>query len=514
MAILFEVWRVGSAVEEISFMVSTLSKYLEYEWELASHDKSHDVSTISRQGLRLQRYNCALKLSTLLHLLLQIKPSPPNFLENFVLALGGAQSCISWILSALVNSYCDRIRAVGIRCAVLFIEATSRGPDSPLAIDVSDVALGEDGSKQEETFSFQENTMALISNVGQGIMNSNVGKGLAAMGPSGLKRGGSSVPVTARIVYKLLWHLLKSQRYHIDVWTQASLKSLVFERTVEAKLKTMASVREELIVPDEVLDETHRIELAKIEPMMQNVALGMDPKVRDIWGLNILLRLLRFLPEPLIDQWLSDFIDLSARSTDFLEAVSTTQSWQPCLFQLVSEATESITSKRTKFGGEDGGDQAMSSDGGGTSTNGGNKPIDENSVQESMKRLDSALELYASLLAFKFRQSADIALATIEEAASLQRVCLNGQQVFILLLTKLYSNLHLFGVLSMETLTATSSHSDGNNPSVLLKKSAKLVTDALSSSSKRAISSSAASGHWRCVRYLSMVCVYVITKCG
>jgi hypothetical protein len=100
------------------------------------------------------------------------------------------------------------------------------------------------------------------------------------------------------------------------------------------------------------------------------------------------------------------------------------------------------------------------------------------------------------------------ALNALEDAASLQRVCLNGQDVFCLILSRLVSNL-------CESGTILEKGGDGGaEDSDPLKKSARLVTDAILSSGTEGLDMNSAVRCWRCLRHLTAVTVSVVTKSG
>lgn len=96
----------------------------------------------------------------------------------------------------------------------------------------------------------------------------------------------------------------------------------------------------------------------------------------------------------------------------------------------------------------------------------------------------------------------------VEDAASLQRVCLNGQDVFFLIISRLTSNLGERGTIVLKTGTPAAEDED------LLKKSARLVTDAILSSGTEGLDMKSAVRCWRSLRHLSAVVVSIVTKSG
>jgi hypothetical protein len=96
----------------------------------------------------------------------------------------------------------------------------------------------------------------------------------------------------------------------------------------------------------------------------------------------------------------------------------------------------------------------------------------------------------------------------VEDAASLQRVCLNGQDVFFLILSRLIANLGEQGTILFSPGSGPAENED------LLKKSARLVTDAILSSGTEGLDMKSAVRCWRSLRHLSAVTVSIVTTCG
>jgi hypothetical protein len=106
-------------------------------------------------------------------------------------------------------------------------------------------------------------------------------------------------------------------------------------------------------------------------------------------------------------------------------------------------------------------------------------------------------------------------IPSLEEAASLQRTCLNGQDVLLFILSKLCTNLTQFGVLPIDNNALVEAWSaNGNIKDDLLMKSAALVTESILTNGTKGLKMSAAVGCWRCLRHLSAIIVAVISKNG
>ena len=493
---LFHVVFVGSAVDEVSLLVGYLSKVCESEWETASKEVSGGQQ-ISRSGHRELRHRFALRTSSLIYLLLQSPTAPSDFLSNLVRACGGVQACAAWMLSSLVNSHCDKIRAVGIRCVVAYLRATGSHPDAPLTLD--DPSSIEITGKSLEGKTLQENTLTLISHVGQGLMNSNVGKGLASIGPVMRPNSHAAPKLTPRVAYKLLWHLLKSHRYRIEAWTQASLVGIVFDQKSITLAMEDRSLHENLYTPDSVFHNTTTLNWIWISKVMQDNTVSIDAPMTGELGINTIVRLLRFLPGDCLENWLVDLAQQAARTQGVVDMLSSTVDWQPCLFHLASELLESLVTAKVM-------DRAH--------PHIATSQAKQFDAEATARRLDLVLDLYAVLLANLFRRGGEKALVSIEDCSSLQRVCVNGQQVLIFILSKLFENLAESGVLPLEKVVVHAAVHSMEQHRVLLKRSARLITDTILSNSSKGMTMPEAVDCWRSLRHLTAVAVAMISRLG
>jgi hypothetical protein len=106
------------------------------------------------------------------------------------------------------------------------------------------------------------------------------------------------------------------------------------------------------------------------------------------------------------------------------------------------------------------------------------------------------------------------ALQAVETAASLQRVCVNGHDVLMLVLSSLCSNIFENGTLLEIGAISKDDWRDINldNDSLLLKQSSKLVTDAILSNGMKGLDLHTAVRSWRSLRHLTEVVVAVVSK--
>ena len=104
------------------------------------------------------------------------------------------------------------------------------------------------------------------------------------------------------------------------------------------------------------------------------------------------------------------------------------------------------------------------------------------------------------------------ALDSVEIAASLQRVCLNGAEVFGLILSRVLANLAEYGVIPVDGYSSPSTQPEMGGPNSHLKRSARLVTNAILSNGADGLDMPGAVSRWRCLRHLTAVTVAVVTK--
>jgi hypothetical protein len=349
LTMIFHIFLVGSTCDEMALLVALLSNYLEYEWEKASNEISEGVTNVERSTQRQERYLFSRKCSALLLFwLLRNNSSSSELLNNFARACGSVHGGAAWILSSMVNSYCDYIRGIGVRSIVAFVQATSKSPDQALALGKSSAASV--GLKSGDARKLQESTLSLITNVGHGLLNSNVGKGLALIGPAGRSKTSSLSKLTPRVVFKLLWHLLKLHRFRLAAYTQGALVSMVFQRRETDDVLSTNAITSTFCA---------RLDFDIAESALADASVGADDTLRDGLGISTVLRLLRFLPSKFAEQWLLDFVNISKMNASSV-SVSSSPDWQSCLFQFISELAEKVINQGGKE--DTGGDQGSKFD--------------------------------------------------------------------------------------------------------------------------------------------------------
>lgn len=314
----------------------------------------------------------------------------------------------------------------------------------------------------------------------------------------------------------------------MDKSTQAALTSMVFSREEEIQQLSFASLKENFLDTDAFLGAV-KIQVEWLRMVLEGNPTLDNASFRNSLGMSTILRLLRFLPDVLQDEWLVSLHLVSSQKPAALEALSSCADWQSCLFQFLSELVERLSNiaigSRTQSGGQN--------------IAGTQDRIMQNQMQQYEKRLDVTLELYASLLGHRLREGGDQvrsnaaaeyqwdifrpivptivqkASVAVEHAASLQRVCLNGQEVFTLILSRVCANLSTLGIVPTYRLTNIAPGQGSLDGQIsMLKRSARLVTDAILSNGSQGIAMPEAVGCWRCLRHFTAVAVAMVTRLG
>lgn len=400
LGMIFMILGSGTNPDDLAPFMNLLSLTLYSEWDESSQEMG-EKNQIVRNGQRLERYNFSVDACTVLLFLLQIKPPVPNLVASFAHCCGSVEAGAGWILCSVVNSFDDTLRSLGVRCISTYMELTAKSPDSPLSLGVPpEAAEGAakvgDGSTTSSG-KIQSRKLALLA----------VGKGLASMGPGARSVVLQPSKLTARVTYKLLWHLLKGHRSRIGKKTHAALLHLVVNdvRTAVSSLTSLEFLQEKFIVADEGIGG-FRLSSKYITPLLEETNVSPGRSLRDGGlGISTMMRLLRYLPTEIKDKFLNDFLKLAKSSQFNVMILSALPDWQPCLFHMISETSEKLNSGPSNDQLEtdllDLDSQEVGEDG-----KGGSMGIFE-SPTEVEKRLDICLELYATLLGNSIRVGGD-----------------------------------------------------------------------------------------------------------
>ena len=456
------------------------------------------------------RHQIQLELCTMLLLLLQLTPPVPGLMESFAQCCGSVQGGVGWILSVMVKPADEKMMALGIRCVFAYLRSSTKGDDHPISLhnaihhtsqnheDANPVSTAEAASLK---------TVALASST-----VASFAKGLASMGP-GARASMVLFPskLTARVVWKLMWNFLKTHRFILGPNVRSALLYCMSDshRAMAESMLSSSYMANKLVIHGgeeqaEMSGCWFSYDMAS--SMLQQSGSIVGRSLQNKIAIATVLRLLRHLPAQTTHQWLIDLLSLLKANRKSVALVSSVEDWQSSLFHLVSVTVEELSTKAAS-----------------TETK-GNESSDSDEVSERRspdiggvsERLDLSLELYGTLLGHLLREGGEKALDAVEHTASLQRVCANGQVVLLLVLSVLCADLFDHGtLLEVGSLTAEDwKDVDLEQDSLLLKQSAKLVTDAILSNGTEGLDMAAAVKSWRSLRHLAEVVVAVVSKSG
>lgn len=437
--------------EDLSRLITFITYNLDLEWESNSAAINSNKDRFAR---RSGRYRSTLKAVSILFFLLQ-QTRDPNLMNSLGEIFDDGNCVASWILCCLVNSFDDTIRGLGIKCLAAYLRtnSTTRALDAP---------AGHSSKKLHTALN------SMLSSVLSGRVNT-------------------------KIVYKLLWHLLKCHRGRLGSSSNTALMYLILDDEPEVSSSIILS---DIIHHNGGEVGGFRLSLDCFDKQL--LKLNSRQSIRNSYGVSTVLRLLRFLSNEQKERWLFDILALLLGSPKSVSIVLSCDDWQPVLFQLVAEVLEEIY----------GDDLEMGNCRSGPTVN--TETLSKPSVRT---RYDLSLKLYSTLLGHCIRNGDDQSFDAIELAASLQRCHANGSEIFTILLSHLFADLIEKGtIVSLETAYINSDSSVGRNRA--LKQSANLVTQSILSNGAEGIDMPSAVKQWRCLRYLTALTVAVVTECG
>jgi hypothetical protein len=482
----------------LSPLIHYIASNVDYEWEHAMHDTTNGRNPLKRTGERHERHLAVVKATSVLLFLLKGRPPAPGLFASLTKICGGPHATSSWILCALVNSYDDELRSLGIRCLAEYLDV------EPVMKWGSDTTSKEylDGNELSAAEPSPKPVGKRLS-----ITFTNMGKGLAAIGGAPLL---SSIihPVNdgSNISYKLLWHLLKSHRTRIGPKTHSSLVNfLLKDRGVVYDPDFLVR---QVVVSDDILRTGCALNMNAVDTMLLECESVSGKALRQGQTLNIVLRLIRYLSDEWKEKWLLDLVDLITTCSSNLSVLVGCPEWQPSLFKLISDAVEEIASEfepKSLSAQSNSAEEIASKEARTSSQN----DHSEGSMRVQA-RFDLSLKLYTGLLAYCFRQGGEKALHAVEHTSSLQRVCANGHEVVCLIMNHLLSNLIEYG--TVEAISAGGSSSQDRNR--LLKESARIVTNAILASGSNGVDAASAVRQWQSLRYLAATASAIVMASG
>jgi hypothetical protein len=331
----------------------------------------------------------------------------------------------------------------------------------------------------------------------------------------------------------LLWHQLKMHQSSLGAMTHAALISWISDDSgiVSSKLASVELLQANLIARSDTVQPGFRFCVEWGNNMLAETGIIFGRELCNPLALGTALRLIRHLDAEQQDRWLSDIHALAKASRKSMSLLASSPDWQPCLFHLISDTLEILNPMLLKeVDAREPPDSVVVS----SSTLNGGRQSPRALVQ---KRLDSSLEIYSTLLGHVVREGGDKvrlrtlfggycsaalifailqALAAVEVATSLQRACANGHDVIFLVLSGLCADLFDHGTLLEVGLISAQDWKDVDieQESLLLKHSARLVTDAILSNGTKGLNMPAAVRSWRSLRHLTEIVAAIVTTRG
>ena len=472
LGILFEILSGGATVEDMKHFVHFLSKHLESVYFQKAPPSPEPAFTESDLLL--------ISPVVVLMLLLEVRPVVPGLLDNFAEACGSVSSAVAFVLRSMVLHKNDAVRSCGVRTVVAIVDVTGETPDSILRVPNSKVV--EENTTKPSLLRESSSSMFLAP-----TRVAEMAKGFVPRQRSESK----SVPkVHASTVMKLMWHFLKTQRGDLGVCTHFALLTISRESSLifPSCFSSLNHLKLYVTETDNSFQGSRKLSYNWKETLYQSDNNVISTVLNNTMTLSTIFRLLPFMDDTK-DTWLANLKSIAHANSKNISLMAQTQDWQSALFVIASDTVESLNSAK-------------------------NETIE---IQEKLvKRLDLSVGLFAILLGHLVRDGGDDVLDKVETAASLQRVSLQGQTALLLILSALLSDLFENGTISdVGTITAEDWRKvDLDTDSLLLKQSARLVTDAILSNGAKGLDMGVAIRSWRSLRHLTEIVVAMISKSG
>lgn len=337
----------GAPSDQLQPLLNYISYHVDLEWEEASQDIKDRARPINRVGRRLERFLATIKASTVLLCLLQIRPEVSGLISSMATCCGGELGAAGWILCCLVNTYDDDLRSIGLRCFSAYMDRAAPGEDAMLTVARSDqagVSLSSEHSLENSNplLPFTPSRMLASNRLTSTI--STVGRGLAAIGNNtALSQIMPASKVSVKVVYKLLWHLLKCHRDRSGNSTHAALLQIILEDG-ELMHSSISSV-DEFVIQDDALCCGFTIKMEIADASALSLGSYSGEALRQTPAISTVLLLLRFFPLYWREQWLRVLFEVCQSSRSNVEILLSCSQWQPPLFHLVSDIVEEMATK-------------------------------------------------------------------------------------------------------------------------------------------------------------------------
>lgn len=192
-----------------------------------------------------------------------------------------------------------------------------------------------------------------------------------------------------------MWHLLKSHRLRLGDDTRIALLDWITnsEGQTSSALASREVLKSHMIVQQGRNGQVLFFNAKWAEATFTESGNFVGKPLRNPLAIGTVLRLLRFLDNELKDRWLNDLLALTKSNRKCINTLASLSEWQTCLFPLISETLELVSSHPLTTSTDD------------------KKNIDANEYPMSLeglhKRLDLCLHLYSSLLGHLLRAGGD-----------------------------------------------------------------------------------------------------------
>jgi hypothetical protein len=260
------------------------------------------------------------------------RPIVSGLFESFAQCCGSVHNGAAWIVCSLINVDDDEIRALGIRTLDAYLKLTSKGPDDVLSLGTNMVQGRDDATNGNEV---TVNAIRASNRIRERLAQS-----LTAMGATGRM----STPASPRVVYKFVWHVLKSRRYQLSHFTSIALLHMsTDDDNLQSASTTEPSFDKDcLIAPIHGPQPGYFLCLDWVRNIFTEKGELISKSFVNPLATGLILRLLRFLTEDQKDEWIHVLFSLANASRKNVALLASLPDWEPPMFQLISDTMESV----------------------------------------------------------------------------------------------------------------------------------------------------------------------------
>jgi hypothetical protein len=337
----------------------------------------------------------------------------------------------------MVNQFDDALRGTGIKCLAAYLNATL----DFTTVGPRDLSLNQQNGSTVKLSNAVKYGLGVISHSSNVLASLLAGRG------------------NVKVIFQLLWHLLKCHSDRLGVGSDSGLMYLLVD---DCDPKSSLSLEDLVVTNNYFPGGGVLLDTEKLNDSQSRQSPLSRQNIRNVYGVGAVMRLLRFMTNEQKERWLFDILALVLASPNSVTVVLSCDDWQPCLFSLVAEVVDEISSTPV--------DECSSEYSPGTVRKFDTSALSRPSVRT---RYDLSLKLYSILLGHCMRKGDEKAYEAIETTASLQRVDVNGPEVFGIILSHLFADLIEKGTVEHVEETYNKEAQVKNRA---LKQSARLVT--------------------------------------